>query len=74
MKNKILMSFLLFIFMIFYAVPSFGASFYVKVSDDTATTDVTEIKYFQDTTGGGGTANQFGVITILLGNPQALII
>ena len=73
MKNKILMSFLLFIFMIFYAVPSFGASFYVKVSDDTATTDVTEIKYFQDTTG-GGTANQFGLITIFLGDLQTLII
>ena len=65
MKNKILMSFLLFIFMIFYAVPSFGASFYVKVSDDTATTDVTEIKYFQDTTG-GGTANQVGIVKLVL--------
>ena len=73
MKNKILMSFLLFIFMIFYAVPSFGASVYVKPDEENGD-GTTQIKYHKDTTGGGGTANQFGVITILLGNPQALII
>ena len=61
MKNKILMSFLLFIFMIFYAVPSFGDSWYVMVSDDTTTSDVTEIKYVQYTNG-GGTTRKFGIV------------
>ena len=63
MKNKILMSFLLFIFMIFYAVPSFGASWYVK--PDGTNNGVTKIKYYKDTTG-GGTANQVGMVKLIL--------
>lgn len=55
MKNKILMSFLLFIFMIFYAVPSFGASsWYVKPDG----------KY--NKVEGGGTANQVGIVKLVL--------
>lgn len=60
MKNKILMSFLLFIFMIFYAVPSFGASFYVKPGGTGNT-----IQYYLNPTG-GGTTRQVGIIKLVL--------